>query len=121
MYATKHPYHLQGDSSTASTSARTHHFKPRPVLIRHFVLHAFHHNNDVYQHLFAAVSWLKYHHAKNHFGSPLEVWWKDMYEHFDVYIPIQLLTCHSVHCDIKFVEQTVFLMCPVHFIQNLQF
>ena len=116
VYATKHPYH-QDDTSPASASARTHHIKPRPVLIRHFILHAFHHNNTVHQHVFAAVSWLKDHHAKYHFGKPLEMWWKDLYEDFDTYIPIQLLICHSVHCDIKF--ETVYLMCPVHHIQNL--
>jgi hypothetical protein len=45
VYATQHPYQLQDDSSTASASAHAHHIKPRPIVIRHFILHAFHQNN----------------------------------------------------------------------------
>ena len=61
MYATKHPYQLQDDSSTAiaSASAHAHHIKPRPVVIDYFVLHAFHKNSTVHQHVFAAVHGLK--------------------------------------------------------------
>ena len=114
VYVTKYLYDLQQDSG--SIHVHTHDRKPHPVLLRYFVLHGLHHNpsNSTQQHLFAAVSWLKDHHARYYFGKPLEIWWKVEYVDFDTYIPIQLLTCHSVYCDIKHEEQTVYLMCPVH-------
>ena len=117
VYVTKPLYDLQQDSAASgSIHVHTHDRKPHPVLLRYFVLHGLHHNpsNSTQQHLFAAVSWLKDHHARYYFGKPLEIWWKDEYVDFDTYIPIQLLTCHSVYCDIKHEEQTVYLMCPVH-------
>ena len=77
-------------------------------------MHTFNCNGIAYQHLLAAVSWLKEHPAKNSYEKPLEVWWKDLvdYDH-NMFIPVQLLICHAVHSDIKHEEQTVFLMCPV--------
>ena len=88
--------------------------KPRPVLLHYFVMHTFNCNGIAYQHLLAAVSWLKEHPAKNYYEKPLEVWWKDLvdYDH-NMFIPVQLLICHAVHSDIKHEEQTVFLVCPV--------
>ena len=80
------------------------------------MLHSFHYNGKVYQHVLASVSWLKEHHAKGVFGKPLEVWWKDPYESGHLYhsfIPIQLLCCHAAYCDIQYEEQCVNLMCPV--------
>lgn len=84
--------------------------QPRPVLIEYFILHAFENG----QHLFAVVSWLKAHPNKDHFSKPLEVWWKDLVEYnFSVFVPVQLLLCHSIYSDILYEEQHVYLMCPV--------
>ena len=70
--------------------------------------------------LFAMVCWLKEHHAKNKYVKPFELWWKDLYDtNIKGIIPIQLLICHSVHCDVKFEEETLFLMCPVENIPML--
>ena len=83
----------------------------RPVVIDYFVLHAL---ENVQQHLFAVVSWLKEHPDKDHFSKPLEIWWKDLIEYnLNVFVPVQLLICHSIHCDIIYEEQNVCLMCPV--------
>jgi hypothetical protein len=91
--------------------------KLRPVILRYLVLHAFHYNGSTRQHVFAAVSWLKEHHAKENFGKPLQVWWKELYDsNLGMFIPVQLLFSHVVHCDIKYEEQTVCLICPVHHI-----
>lgn len=88
--------------------------QPRPVYIDYFALHAF----DGRQHLFAVVSWLKEHPDKHHFAKPLEVWWKDLVDsNLNVFVPVQLLICHSVYCEITYEEQTVYLLCPVRNIQ----
>ena len=63
---------------------------------------------------------VKEHHAKNKYVKPFELWWKDLYDtNIKGIIPIQLLICHSVHCDVKFEEETLFLMCPVENIPML--
>ena len=72
-YAVKHPYQAQPD--TAATCTHAHVMNPRPSLL---FLNAFHHNDTKHRHIFAAVSWLKDHHAKYYFGKPIEVWWKDL-------------------------------------------
>ena len=87
---------------------------PQPVLINKFFIHSFEQNDSVVLHLFAMVSWLKEHHAKNNYIKPFELWWKDLYNtNINNIILIQLLICHSVHCDVQFEEQTLYLMCPV--------
>lgn len=87
---------------------------PRPLLLNKFFIHSCELNGRVILHLFAMVSWLKEHHAKNKYVKPFELWWKDIYDtNVKRIIPIQLLICHSVHCDVKFEEETLFLMCPV--------
>jgi hypothetical protein len=84
--------------------------KHRPVLIQYFAYHAFRGK----QHLFAIVTWLKEHLDKDHFVKPLEVWWKDLDDpNLNAFVPVQLLICHSVYCEIKYEEQAVYLMCPV--------
>ena len=35
------------------------------------------------------------------------------------FVPIQLLLCHSLHTDVKFEGQTVYLTCPVQNILEL--
>ncbi len=37
----------------------------------------------------------------------------DTHVHMNVFVPIQLIISHSIYCDIKYEEQTVYLMCPV--------
>lgn len=90
--------------ATAFNSTTT---KPRPALIHYFVEHAFQCSNVVYRHLFAFVSWLKEHPDKDHFITPLEVWWKDLVEYnLDNFVPVQLLVCHSVYCDVYFFSRS---------------
>ena len=65
--------------------------------------------------MFASVSWLKEHHAKYEYGKPVEIWWKDIYERtLNCYLPLQLLVCQSVYCEVKFEMQTVYAVVPVH-------
>ena len=72
-------------------------------------------------HLFAVVAWLKEHHAREHYCTkPFELWWKDLFDsNLGDIIPIQLLVCDAVHCDIKYEEQTVCLVCPIQNIPPL--
>ena len=92
----------------------------RPVILNYFLVHSLLYKDTNFQHVFASVSWLKEHHDKNYFSKPLELWWKELHESsLNVFIPIQLLICHSAYCDVKHEEQTVLLMCPVHHIPGL--
>ena len=74
-------------------------------------------------HLFAVVSWLKEHPARRGYCSKLfELWWKDLFDSNLVeYLPVQLIIFHAVYCDIKYEEQTVFLICPVQNIPALDY
>lgn len=93
----------------------------RPVLLNYFVLHSFYYEDTPHQHAFAVVTWLKNHPAKEFFSKPLELWWKELVDaHLDVFVPIQLLICHSAYCEVKHEEQTVYLMCPIRNIPKLQ-
>lgn len=86
----------------------------RPVKINHFMMHSLHYEDAHHQHIFAVVSWLKNHPHKSYFGKPLEIWWKDLFEfNLDIFVPIQLLICHSASSSIKFEDETVFLLCPI--------
>lgn len=86
----------------------------RPVKLNYFVLHSLEYDDKVHPHAFAMVSWLKEHPARDIYGSPLEIWWKDLVDYdLNIFLPIQLLICHSIFCDIKYEHQTVYLMCPV--------
>jgi hypothetical protein len=87
----------------------------RPVLLRYFMQHSFHSQCDkVYVHALVAVSWLKEHHAKQSYGKPLELWWRDLYESNSVtFLPMQYLAGHCAYTDVKFEAQTVVLVCPV--------
>lgn len=94
--------------------------QPRPALLKYFLIHSYHYRDIVYTHLFAVVSWLMEHHAKYYFVKPFELWWRDLYDtSLENLVPIQLLICHAVHCNIKYEEQTVCLMCPVQNITPL--
>ena len=102
-----------------ATTPETVDLKPRPVMLRHFIIQYL---NTVYMHLFAVVSWLKEHHARDKCINckPFELWWKDLFDgSLDNIIPIQLLVCDAVHCDIKYEEQTVCLLCPIQNIPPL--
>lgn len=93
---------------------------PRPVRLNYFIHHSFLYNDSIHQHVFASVSWLKQHPAKDSIGKPMEIWWKDLYDNNqEPFIPLQLLICHSVFGDIVHEEQTVYIMCPVHNISKL--
>ena len=81
VYVTPLPQSL----ATSGTSQ----FKPRPVQLQHFISHAFHHNGTVKQHVFAVVSWLKEHPARECVGMPMELWWKDLYDsNLEPFIPL---------------------------------
>ena len=71
--------------------------------------------------MFAAVTWLKEHHAKlTAFGKPVELWWKDLYEDsLEPFIPLQLLVCQSVNCEVKFEMQSVYAVVPDHIIRTV--
>ena len=91
----------------------------RPAKIHHFIQHSIDLNNNAYDHTLACVSWLKEHHNKDYYGKPCEIWWKDLYQEdsFD-FIPLQFLSCHCAHTDIKFEDQTVLFVCPIN---NIKF
>lgn len=92
----------------------------RPLLLNYFMVHSLKYRDTYFQHVFASVSWLKVHHKKDHYGKPLEIWWKDLFDSsLDSFVPIQLLICHSANCDIVFEGQTVLLMCSVQRIPNI--
>lgn len=95
--------------------------EPQLAIIHHFIVHSFYCEGDVYMHLFAVVSWLKEHPARRGYCSKsFELWWKDLFDSNLVeYLPVQLIICHAVYCDIKYEEQTVFLICPVQNIPPL--
>ncbi len=60
-----------------------------------------------------SISWLKEHSAKKCFGSPLEMWWKDLYETSMLsFLPVQCLLGHCAFMDITYEEQTMLLVCP---------
>ena len=91
--------------------------QPRAVSLVHFISHSLHIPNgnaiEIREHVFASVSWLKEHHAS--VWQACGDWWKDIYEFtLDCYIPLQLLVCQSVYCDVKFELQTVYAVVPVH-------
>ena len=85
-----------------------------------FFIHSYELNDRVVAIASLCNGMLVKHHAKNTYIKPFELRWKDLYDtNIKGIIPIQLLICHSVHCDVKFEEQTVFLMCPVENIPTL--
>ena len=89
--------------------------KPCPARVKYFLMHGFQDDDSVHQHALAVVDWLKPHVAKDFYAKPLEIWWNDSYDlNLNSIIPVQLIVCYSVHCDIKFEEQTVSLMCPLY-------
>ena len=114
-------YNTRQTHSCIATNSETDDLKPRPVLLKNFIIHSYQYSNAVYMHLFAVVLWLKEHHARDYVHcKPFEVWWKDLFDSsMDNIVPIQLLICDAVHCDIKFEEQTVCLVCPVQNIPPL--
>lgn len=113
FYATPLPC----DLSTATSIQ----LKPRPAILHNFVAHAFHANDTVYEHVFASVSWLKEHPAKDTVGKPMEIWWKDLNDDkLEPFIPLQFLICHSIFMNTSHEGQTVYLMCPIHNIRNFQ-
>ena len=85
----------------------------RPAIVHYFVQHSFYHSGKLYEHLIASVSWLKEHHAKQAFGKPLQLWWKDLYHVGVPFIPVQSIVDHCVSVCVKYEEQTVWLLCPL--------
>ena len=53
-------------------------FNFRPVVLLFFAKHVFYYNAQRYEHILASVQWLKEHHARDTFGKPLQLWWKDL-------------------------------------------
>ena len=93
---------------------------PRPVMINYFIIHSYQSEDAVFEHVFAVVSWLKEHPAKSTYIRPFEIWWKDLYDsNLEDLVPLQLLLCHAVHCNIEYEGQTVCLTCPVHNIPSI--
>ena len=93
-----------------------HNMEPRPALLHYFAAHAIYlcGGTSSRQHVLASVSWLRNNHAKDCFCKPLELWWKDLFEHeLDSVIPLQYIVCHSVYREVEHKEQTVFLLTPV--------
>ena len=88
----------------------------RAVLLENFVTHAFHHNDDVNEHVFVHVSWLKQHPAKlTCYGKLVELRWKDLFDNeLDSLVPLQLLVCQSIYCEVMYECQTVYAVVPVH-------
>ena len=86
----------------------------RCALLDYFLVHSFHDGEHVVEHVFASVMWLKEHPARHSYGKPVELWWKDVFEEeLNHLLPIQLLVCQSVYCDIIYELQTVLLVVPV--------
>ena len=88
MYATNCSSVTQGG---LATNPETVDLKPRPVMIKHFIIHSYQYLNTVYMHLFVVVSWLKEHHATDKCINckPFELWWKDLFDgSLDNIIPI---------------------------------
>ena len=86
----------------------------RPVLVHFFAYMSFSHKENVYQHFLVCVSWLHEHPEKKAYGSPLELWWKDLYEpNMFSFIPIQCLIDNCAHMDTSYEDQTLLLICPI--------
>jgi len=112
MYATSNSF-FHGDTSHGVNQSSID-LTPRPVLIKYFIVHSYHYEDTIVMHLFAVVSWLKEHHARFCHVKPFEIWWKDLYDScLEDLVPIQLLLCHAVHCNVEYEGQTVCLTCPV--------
>ena len=85
----------------------------RPVEVNFFVDTSFCHQETISEHILVCVSWLREHPAKTEYGTPLEIWWKDLYQpNMLSFIPIQCLIGNCAYMDIKHEEQTVLLICP---------
>lgn len=85
----------------------------RPVVVNFFVYMSFYHQEKICEHMLVCVSWLHEHPAQKEYGSPLEIWWKDMFQPDMLsFIPVQCLIGNCAYMDIKHEEQTVLLICP---------
>lgn len=86
----------------------------RPVEVHFFASMSFYHTGQHHELLLVRVSWLKEHHAKEAYGKPLEVWWKDLFE-YDMlsFIPIQCVVGHCAHLDIMHEGQGVLMLCSL--------
>lgn len=82
----------------------------RPVLVNFFVKMSFYHNNLATELILACVLWLHDYPAKTEYGSPLQIWWKDMYEpNLPSFIPIQWLLGNCAYMDSKYDSKFVLL------------
>ena len=74
VYATDNTSLLPTSSCTeTSMCTALDDMQPRPALLKYFIRHSFHYKDDVYMHLFAVVSWLKSHHAKDSYVKPFQI------------------------------------------------
>ncbi len=90
--------------------------KPRAVMLEYFVTHSFHCDDDVNEHVFAAVSW---HPAKSFCGKPVELWWKDLFRQtFLFHCFCSIATAQSINCEIEYELQTVYAVVPSSYSQH---
>ena len=85
----------------------------RPAIVHYFAQHSFYHSGKLFEHLLVSVSWLKEHHAKQAYGKPLQLWWKDLYDVGISFIPVQFIVDQCVSVCINYEQQTVCLLCPL--------
>ena len=85
----------------------------RPAIVHYFAQHSFYHCGKLFEHLLVSVSWLKEHHAKQAYGKPLQLWWKDLYDVGISFIPVQFIVDQCVSVCINYEQQTVCLLCPL--------
>ena len=52
--------------------------------------------------------------VRSSFSESVELWWKDLFEEdLDLFIPVQLIICHTVVSEVMHEGQTVYLTVPV--------
>ncbi len=70
------------------------------LILEYFILHTL---NEAREHLFAAVIWLKEHHAKH-----------TAYGHY----MLMAIICQSVNCEVKYELQSVCAVVPDYNVRN---
>jgi len=93
--------------SPLHNTVSTHNILPYVLFSFTFVYMSFYHNDTIHEDVLC-VSWLCEHPERKSYGSPLELWWKDLYEtEMLSFIPIQCLLGNCSFMDTKYEEQTL--------------